>query len=739
MSPHVPDGQVDLFGPVSGQLPGHPTGEPAEPGDAPSPSAVLAELAAWAEAGWLRALDLSLARLLVQQCPDASAHLALAAALLAHNEGRGHTCLPLDEWLASVDEAAAPTAPGGSHARPLTEPWLDGPADAQAALARQLRALGTDPGEWRAALLCSGAVAAAGEIVATGLASPLILSGSRLYLRRHFRDEQAVAQAVVGRAAAAMPVAEGAPQAQPHAGTEPPDAAQVRLWLDRLFGGPPAPDRFDWQRSACAIALRGRLALITGGPGTGKTYTVARLLALVMAVHPQPQALRIALAAPTGKAAARLKQSIDSALQQLAAALPGALDWGLLQQRLSQSLTLHKLLGARPDTRRFGRDARHPLEVDLLVVDEASMVHLEMMAALLAALPPASRLVLLGDKDQLASVEAGAVLGDLCVDAAAGGYDEDTAAWIQACVGQALPQPFRCGQPGPLAQQTVMLRESRRFEGPIGALALAVNAGDVTAARRLLGLGVPAPADDGSLRAPTGVTPAAVCDLAVHGRAGNDASATGFVNYLRLLREGAPRRADGPSPDGVRAVLQAFERCRVLCAVREGEWGVAGLNAAIERQLRQQGWIARQGEWYEGRPVMVTRNDPALGVFNGDIGLALRGPAQPGGAQGAGGPLRVWFLDGEQPRSVLASRLAAVETAYAMTVHKSQGSEFEHTVLVLPPHANPVLTRELVYTGITRARRAFTLVAPEPAVFDLALQRRTRRASGLPDLLAAGA
>ncbi|WP_310460235.1 ATP-binding domain-containing protein, partial [Sphaerotilus sp.] len=187
------------------------------------------------------------------------------------------------------------------------------------------------------------------------------------------------------------------------------------------------------------------------------------------------------------------------------------------------------------------------------------------------------------------------------------------------------------------------------------------------------------------------------------------------------------------------AVLRAFERSRVLCAVREGEWGVAGLNAAIERALRIEGWIARHGEWYEGRPVMVTRNDPALGVYNGDVGLALRGSG-PGGraAAQAGGALRVWFLDGEQPRSVLASRLAAVETAYVMTVHKSQGSEFAHVALVLPPHLNPVLTRELVYTGITRAKTAFTLVAPDPAVWAQALQRRTRRASGLPGLLVSG-
>jgi exodeoxyribonuclease V alpha subunit len=182
-------------------------------------------------------------------------------------------------------------------------------------------------------------------------------------------------------------------------------------------------------------------------------------------------------------------------------------------------------------------------------------------------------------------------------------------------------------------------------------------------------------------------------------------------------------------------VVRSFERVRLLCALRDGEWGVTGLNARIEAQLRGRGAIARHGEWYAGRPVMITRNDPALGVYNGDVGVAL--PGVDGGSS-----LRVWLLDGDgkaqAPRSVMASRLPAIETAFAMTVHKSQGSEFEHVALVLPPYLTPVLTRELVYTGITRAKTAFTLVAPDPTVWERALQRRTRRASGLPGLLLSG-
>lgn len=675
-------------------------------GGPPTPDGLLACLDAWCAQGWLRRLDVALARWLADELPGAPVELLLAAALLAQRESRGHTCVRLDELLAQ-------RAPGAVH-RADDEGWLDGPAAAREALAGLLQRLPDAPDRWQARLADSAAVDAAGARPG----APLVLEpDGRFYLRRHWRDEQAVARAVLDRASAP--------------GDAGPDPAQVRVWLDRLFGGPARADGGpDWQRIACAMALRGRLSLITGGPGTGKTYTVARLLALTWALHPARATLRIALAAPTGKAAARLRQSIELALQKLGQDLPDALDWDALAQRLRESLTLHRLLGARPDTRALRHDARHPLEVDLLVVDEASMVHLEMMAALLAALPAAARLVLLGDKDQLASVEAGAVLGDFCGEAERGHYDAASAAWAAACTGTALPpaqclpaSADGCASVPALAQQTVMLRESRRFHGAIGRLAQAVNASDVTAASAVLREGDPAvarlmphparPLDD-------------VVALALEGR---DGARIGYAGCLDALAGSPPPGADEAAHAAwVTRVVRRFERSRLLCALREGDWGVAGLNARIEAHLRRQGRI-RAEAWYPGRPVMVTRNDPALGVHNGDVGVAL--PSADGRS------LRVWFVDGEglAPRSVLASRLAAVETAYAMTVHKSQGSEFEHVVLVLPPQMNPVLTRELVYTGITRARTAFTLVAPDPTAWARALQRRTRRASGLPGLL----
>ncbi|MDB5934545.1 MAG: recD, partial [Massilia sp.] len=457
----------------------------------------------------------------------------------------------------------------------------------------------------------------------------------------------------------------------------------------------------------CAMALRGRVAIITGGPGTGKTYTVARLLALLFAVAPDAGALRIALAAPTGKAAARLKQSIDKALSELADKVGDALPLRELTARMGAARTLHSLLGARPDTRAFAHNQGNPLDVDVLIVDEASMVHLEMMASLLDALPAGATLVLLGDKDQLASVEAGAVLGDLCHDAQAGGYDAATLAYALEAAGETIPAEF-AGAAGALAQQTVMLRHSRRFSGPIGQLALAVNAGEVARAEEVLRSGGDA------VRWIEHAQQQHVLLLALDG----------YRPYLELLREGDAAGHD----DWARSVLQSFESFRLLCAVREGEWGVTGLNAAIEQRLETARLIRRRGEWYVGRPVMVTRNDYGTGVFNGDIGLTLADPARPES-------LRVYFLEGDKVRSVLATRLRHVETAYAMTVHKSQGSEFAHTVLVLPKSGGSVLARELVYTGITRASKVFTLVSPASAVLAEAIGRRTRRASGLREML----
>ena len=685
-----------------------------------TPADLLIELNALVEQNHLRRLALAFARFMIDQGMRNTAQI-FCAAVLTEIEARGHICLDLEAF--AKDPCATLEWEAATWQKICTD--FSFPSTAQA---------------WLAAL-------SSGEHIyvfhqhahqhvnqnQVDLFShrehedqhqPLVLQDHRLYLRRYWKDETLVANAILSRAASHVDVTEN----------------EVSQWLDILFEAPTAsPENLgidqnaneqidtDWQKVACAIAVRSRLSIITGGPGTGKTYTVARLIALIFALSNNPARLRIALAAPTGKAAARLKQSIDNALNDLAEKLGTALPLKELTARMGAARTLHSLLGARPDTRSFRHNAGNPLDVDVLVVDEASMIHLEMMASLLDALPAKTVLVLLGDKDQLASVEAGAVLGDLCANAEAAGYINDSITYIQRTSGQTIQPPF-LGAAGALAQQTVMLRKSRRFGGPIGALATAVNDGDVDGANTCLR------ANDGVLQWIEHAKQAQLLQLALYGRTGAEG---GYKTYLDLLKlipaqissqepEVAIDMNDHINPWGawVKSVLRAFDTFRILCAVKEGEWGVNGLNLAIEQALQTQSLIKRDSEWYIGRPIMVTRNDYNAGVFNGDIGLVLPDVDR-------SKPHRVYFLDGDQLRSILASRLRYVETAYAMTVHKSQGSEFAHTVLVLPQEMSPVLTRELVYTGITRTKTHFTLVSPVNQIWQKALSIRTRRASGL--------
>jgi len=635
----------------------------------PHIDALWHEIGSLTEAGELRRLSSAFARF-IAQLGAAPPPLVLAAAILSELEGHGHSCVQL------ADLAAGPAALLGWS----EEQW--------AQLAAAAAPLPRGVAGWRKLLAGCEQVWVREEF---DYDQPLVLDGERLYLRRYWRDETQVARAVRERAEATHPV----------------DARLVRAWLDKLFVAAPGAGQPDWQKLACAVALRGAVAIITGGPGTGKTYTVARLLALLFATAQDAARQRVALAAPTGKAAARLKQSIDKALGELADRVGAELPLRELTARMGAARTLHSLLGARPDTRAFAHHRGNPLDVDVLIVDEASMVHLEMMASLLDALPPGATLILLGDKDQLASVEAGAVLGDLCHDAQAGNYDVDTIGYVKAASGEEIPAEFT-GEGGALAQQTVMLRHSRRFGGPIGQLALAVNAGDKARAEEVLRAGL-----DG-VRWIEHAQPSQLLQLA-H---------AGYAPYLELLKGGT-----AGDEEWVRQVLQSFETFRILCAVRDGEWGVSGLNEAIEKRLEAGGLLRRGAEWYVGRPVMVTRNDYSTGVFNGDIGVTLPDPARPG-AQ------RVYFLEGDKVRSVLATRLRNVETAFAMTVHKSQGSEFRHTVLALPRESNAILTRELVYTGITRASLEFTLVTPSGDVLREAIASRTHRTSGLRELVA---
>lgn len=612
--------------------------------EAPSPAA------AWPAdpALPLSALDRAFAAFLQQRQPSADARHAWLAALTSHQMGRGHACLDLQ---ALAEEPA---------------PLLGWEAPALAALPARL------------------AEAAASLPWARGEASPLVLADQRLYLRRAHAAEQAILAAVRERLAQPCPW-----------------PADLPALLARLFPRAASDTGVDWQKVACALAARQRLTLVTGGPGTGKTTTVVRLLALLQSdARARGETLRIHLAAPTGKAASRLGQSIASALLRLPEDMRPDIP--------SETVTLHRLLQITPEA------AQRPVPVlasDLVVIDEASMIDLEMMARLLAAVPLSARLVLLGDKDQLASVEAGAVMAQLCEGADQGRYRPETLDWLRRQAGEDLSAWQGTGSA--LAQQTVMLRHSRRFaEGSgIAQWAQAVNAGELDATRRLWAQLPEWQAAEGA-ESLGRLQPARLPDARF-----TQCLRQGWARWLHAL---APLRAD-PAPTcsdaQALALLQAFGAFQVLSALRNGAWGVDTLNARIAQSLGLP-----DQDWYPGRPVMVTRNDYNLQLMNGDVGLCL---------PRAGG-LRVAFATaGGGVRWVLPSRLDAVDTVFAMTVHKSQGSEFAHVMLVLPDRPSPVLTRELLYTGITRAMQGLTLVAPAPEVLWQAVRKRVMRSGGL--------
>lgn len=545
------------------------------------------------------------------------------------------------------------------------------------------------------------------KLAGASATTPLVLEADCLYLRRAWRDEVAVASALRRRMQTAPALA---------------DTVDLRPMLDQLFPESSTHLGLNWQKVACALAVRQGLTIITGGPGTGKTTTVVKLLGLLqgLAIAHQGHALRIALAAPTGLAAARL----NSAIARSVAALPLAEEVRACIP--SQVTTIHRLLGPIAESRRFRHHENQRLLLDVLVIDEASMLDLELMAAVLRALPDHARLILLGDKDQLASVEAGAIMGDLCGQAEIANYEPSLAQWLSQQSGEALLpaingaglSPATTVQNQAINRHVVMLRHSHRFDPTrgIGRLAQAVR--DGTAATL---------ADFTEFAPEVSVKPRAQLF-------------EGYDAYWQCVQQppalniiAAAKAVDDVAwQHWARAALDAFDQFRILAAVREGDNGVSGLNEACERYFKIRQGRELPAMWYVGRPVMVTRNDYALGLMNGDVGITLWWPDE----QAENGQrLRVVFRDTENPqgplRWLLPSRLATVETVFAMTVHKAQGSEFTCAALVLPTHQVPVLTRELIYTAVTRARDEFVLCQLESTLWRQAVTRQALRSSGL--------
>lgn len=608
-------------------------------------------LASLQENGQLSALSVHFARFIARTSGlDEDDPAVLTAAALSQRNQQGDVCLPLAELAGQTLFSAA-------------------------TLAERTRAPALQ--SWREALLRCRCV---GE---PGGRAPLILDGERLYLQRFWRHETAVAQALLERL-----------QSPPQV-----DVQGLQSALAALFPTPPATGGPDWQKLASALAVLQRFVVISGGPGTGKTTTVVKVLSLLLAQQP---GLRIALAAPTGKAAARMVESMRSVRRSLPlapavqAALPDA------------ASTLHRLLGWQADISRYPyRHQRdNPLPLDCLVIDEASMIDLPLMHAVLEALPPEARLILLGDRDQLASVEAGNVLGDMTGHGRALACSHAMRSRLQALnvdAAQALPAADTVA---PIQDAIAILRHSHRFaaDSGIGRLARLVNAGEAAQGLALLQQSVAQSVATADLVwLDSGVQPRPMVP--------HDALDWALRHYTEYLAQ-----------TDVQQALTVFARARILCAAHEGPLGKEEFNRQVEAALRRQG-LLEVGTQDHGTPVMVTANDYELQLYNGDIGLLWRSPQ---------GRLEACFpqLDG-QVRRLPAVSLPAHEVAWAMTVHKSQGSEFDEVLLVLPTEADsPLLLRELLYTGITRARRRLLLLAGADA-FARSCVSPARRSSGL--------
>ncbi|SMB85384.1 DNA helicase/exodeoxyribonuclease V, alpha subunit [Pasteurella testudinis DSM 23072] len=649
---------------------------------------MLAILHQLKQAGAISRLDYQFARLIAQKqqpyaYPQPIADLALLlAALLSYHSQNGSSCLdPQDFRHGDFFDLAMQ-----SELRPLLQQI------------RQ-RINGIEPQQWQTVLQQHIAFGSQ-----TQQPTPLFWSHGLLYLYRNWFDEQQVAQHLLARLR--QPTVRLADQ-------------PLAVLLDLLF--PSIDQEINWQKIAVATALRHNFSLISGGPGTGKTRTVCSLLCALQWQQQQLQGepLKIALVAPTGKAAARLSESISNSVQQL----PSAIDPRLKQQIPNKAQTLHRLLGVNPQRRQLRYHQANPLPFDLLVVDEASMIDLNLFAQLLNALAPQTRLVLLGDKDQLASVEAGAVMAQLCRFLAQG-YSREHCDYLQQVSGQVLEA---AANGNPIRDCLCFLRKSYRFDQHSGikALAEAVNHGradgwklfirqaDLTLYRYPL-----EELENGTDSGNRTFNPTlAALDLILK------QAVTWYADYLQAIDQ-----LDDFSAESLKPIFNAFNRVRLLSGLRSGEFGVEQLNIAISERLRQKGGLhfRHWHEWYHGKPIMVLQNDSAVELYNGDIGLFLTDKQ---------GNSRVCFEVGQgQYRDLSPSRVPPHEAAFVMTVHKSQGSEFDHTVLILPLSMSPVLSRELLYTAVTRAKSHFSLFASS-RVWQSAVQKPILRGSGLYGLL----
>lgn len=602
--------------------------------------------------GVLSSLDRQFAVAMGRIANETSSEVLLAAALVSRELGRGHVCLDMESTNASSLGLAS-----DAIELPEPAPWIR--------------------------LLQSSSLVGGGD-----LASPLVLDAdNRLYLHRYWQHERQVA-AYLLEAASSQSAAV--------------DDTLLLSGLDRLF--PASSDTvsgnsedLDYQRIAALVAVERKLCVISGGPGTGKTSTVVKILALLIeqAIHEGREPPTITLVAPTGKAAARLVESIRNSKSRLPCSAE------VTEAIPDNASTLHRCLGSiAGSSTMFRHNKERPLSTDIVLVDEASMVDLGMMRRLVDALPKHARLILIGDMDQLASVDAGAVLGDICNAGGSRSYSHSFCERVSKLESGSISPETGGAEHLPVADSVVRLSKSYRFgdDSGIAALANAINAGDSSSALkaidrypelRLIPSG------------PRGQMSDALRDTVVQG----------YTGYLQ--------------ENSVQGKIHKFDDFRVLCARRSGNYGVVALNELIESELRRQGLLPASGDMDDGRPILISANNYQLDLFNGDIGLVL------GGAYGP----RAHFLGADgKIRSFSPGRLGKHESVYAMSVHKSQGSEFKKVAIVLPETMSSLMTREIIYTAVTRAKESVEIHGSAQLLARTIEEKRVRR-SGLRSAL----
>ena len=606
--------------------------------------------------GLFSEIDLHFARFIARFSPDWNTDIFLAAALVSRTTADGNICLEL--------EAATETALPENRDMPDN---LKLPS----------------PTQWRQTLFSSPAVGRPGD------KRPLILDDrNRLYLYRYWDYEKKLAHAIKERIKDELPGI---------------DTEVLRTSIQQLF--PEVENgKINWQKIAATVAVLKRFSVITGGPGSGKTFTIAGVLALLLA-SARDTTPKILLAAPTGKAAARLAESIKQARQYLACS--DAIKNGIPDD----VYTIHRLLKPVAGTPYFRHQADNPLPADIVVIDEASMVDLALMSKLVAAVAPDARLLLVGDKDQLASVEAGSVLGDICDRQIIHGFSKRFLNKIEKLTRTKVADstPLSEDQPG-LQDCITVLQKSHRFSAHdgIGGLSRTINLGDVDASLALMNSPSETSISWHDIRSRR---------MLMH-------------EFTRMIVDGYRKYLTCQDPG---CAMDEFSRFKILCALKKGPFGVTTINRLAEQVLGDEGLIPRAQPlirpWYHGRPVLITRNDYNLNLFNGDIGITLPDP------DSSDDELHVYFSGsaGEFRRFPIHA-LSDHETVYAMTVHKSQGSEFDHVVLILPDKDYPMLTRELIYTGLTRARQTVSVWGAE-SVLRTSILRKIERTSGLREAL----